>query len=81
MDRISERVSKHAERLDQLKRRVLEVEDERVSTLEIEKQLEKGLSMLQAKAEYLEARSRCNNLHIVGLAESTNIGNMETFME
>lgn len=43
--------------------------------------MEKVLALIQAKNEDLEARSRCNNIRITGLPESTNTGRMETFIE
>ncbi|KAJ1173547.1 hypothetical protein NDU88_005378 [Pleurodeles waltl] len=45
-----------------VERRVSETEDEQVSSLETQKQLDKTLTTLQAKVKDLEARSRCNNL-------------------
>ncbi|KAJ1125509.1 hypothetical protein NDU88_003938 [Pleurodeles waltl] len=52
-----------------------ETKDEQVSTMATQKQLEKAYSL------YLDVRSRCNNLSIVGVAESTNVGNIESFVE
>ncbi|KAJ1092805.1 hypothetical protein NDU88_005915 [Pleurodeles waltl] len=77
MDRMSEHINKHAEHLDMVERRV----DKQVIASGMQKQLEKVLTTLQAKAEDLEAHSQLNNTHIVGLAEFTNIGNMTTFVE
>ena len=64
-----------------VERRVSEVEDGQVATINTQKQMEKTLYTLQAKAKDLETRSWCNNLQIVGLAVSTNILNMEQFIE
>ena len=79
MDRMTERLDKHTERLDMVERRV--AEKEQVSTAEAQRQVEKTLAAVQAKAEDLEARSRRNNLRILGLPESTHVTNMETFIE
>ncbi|KAJ1189250.1 hypothetical protein NDU88_006000 [Pleurodeles waltl] len=43
--------------------------------------MEKVLAVIQAKNEDLDARSRCNNLRIIGLPESTNTGRLEDYME
>ncbi|KAJ1113071.1 hypothetical protein NDU88_001330 [Pleurodeles waltl] len=80
MDRLSEHLDKLAEFPDMIERSVSEVEDEQVTTSEQQKQLHKALSSLQAKTEDLETCSCKNNLHIVGLAESTNLGNMEKYV-
>ncbi|KAJ1148735.1 hypothetical protein NDU88_001561 [Pleurodeles waltl] len=81
MDWMSYRLDKHTERLDQVKRRLSEVEDKQVTIAASQKKTDKLLLALQAKTEDLEVRSRLNNLRIVGVAENTNINNMERFVE
>ncbi|KAJ1215016.1 hypothetical protein NDU88_002626 [Pleurodeles waltl] len=63
---------------DTSERQVSEAEDKQVIASGAQKQNEKSLTALQAKAEDLEARSHQNSREIVGLAESTNVGNMQT---
>ncbi|KAJ1104878.1 hypothetical protein NDU88_002286 [Pleurodeles waltl] len=74
MDRMTERLDKHAERLDQSERRVSEVEDGQT-------QLAATHVKLNKEVHDLEARSRRNNLRIVGVTEITAIDNMEGFIE
>ncbi|KAJ1185150.1 hypothetical protein NDU88_001945 [Pleurodeles waltl] len=69
------------EHRDLVQSRVSEVEDEQVSASVSQKKLDKSLEVLHAKAEDFEAQSRCYNILIVGLAESTNTGKMEKFVE
>ena len=78
---MSECLDKHTERLDMVERHVSDIEDDQVTAVASQKQTEKVLVTLQAQAEDLEACSLRNNLWIVGLAESTNITNMERFVE
>ncbi|KAJ1198479.1 hypothetical protein NDU88_002320 [Pleurodeles waltl] len=77
MDRMSDRLDKHAECLDQAERRLSEVEDDQVMIWALQKEADKLLAALQAKEEYFEARSKWINLCIVGVAQSFNINNME----
>ncbi|KAJ1153417.1 hypothetical protein NDU88_006177 [Pleurodeles waltl] len=71
---MSERIDKHAEHLEMVERGVSEAEDEQVTASGEQKQLEKAVTALQAKAKDLEACSNRNNLRIVGLVESINGG-------
>ncbi|KAJ1115702.1 hypothetical protein NDU88_003924 [Pleurodeles waltl] len=43
--------------------------------------MERVLDVIRAKNEDLEAQSRQNNLRLIGLPESTDIGRMEDFVE
>ncbi|KAJ1080953.1 hypothetical protein NDU88_001141 [Pleurodeles waltl] len=79
MDRMSERLDQHAERLDQSERRASDVEDGQTELATSQVKLNKELSTLRLKVDNLEARSRRNNLHIVGIAESTAVDNKESF--
>ncbi|KAJ1098272.1 hypothetical protein NDU88_003388 [Pleurodeles waltl] len=81
IDQMSDRLDEHAERLEQLKRKMLEAEDEHCTVETAQKNVDKLLLTLQAKAEDLEALSRRNNVRIVGIAESTQIDNMERYMK
>ncbi|KAJ1115652.1 hypothetical protein NDU88_003874 [Pleurodeles waltl] len=81
MDRMTERLEKHAECLDQSKRRVSEVEDGQTVLSAGYAKLSKELGSLHANVDNLEVRSRRNNLRIVGVTESTAIDNMEGFIE
>ncbi|KAJ1109587.1 hypothetical protein NDU88_006947 [Pleurodeles waltl] len=73
---MAEWLEKHAERLDAMERRVSEIEDKQAAASIAQKKMDKLLLTLQAKTEDLEARSRRNNLHIVGIAKMMTIDNM-----
>lgn len=81
MDRMSERLDKHAEQIDMTERRVTKVAEAQSETDLIKKQMAKALMTLQDKAEDLEARSRRSNIRITDFPESTSMGNMEQFKE
>ncbi|KAJ1159932.1 hypothetical protein NDU88_000436, partial [Pleurodeles waltl] len=74
MDCMSERLDKHAEHIDLVERRVSA--DKQVTMSAMKKQMDKVLQTLQVKVKDIEARSQRINLRIVGILESTNIGNM-----
>ncbi|KAJ1191668.1 hypothetical protein NDU88_000984 [Pleurodeles waltl] len=81
MDRMTECLDKHAERLDQSERWVSAVEPRQTQLATRHVKLNKELNYLHLKVDDLEARSRRNNLRIVGVAECTAIDNMEGFIE
>ncbi|KAJ1119054.1 hypothetical protein NDU88_007240 [Pleurodeles waltl] len=81
MHRMSERLDKHAERLDQAERRISDAEDGQTELNTGYTKLNKSMCSLQAKVDDSEARSRRNSFRIVGIAESTAIDNMESFVE
>ncbi|KAJ1206650.1 hypothetical protein NDU88_002052 [Pleurodeles waltl] len=81
MDRMSERIDKHTERLDHVENRVSATEDGQTELVSGQSKLSKELGLLKLKVEDMEARSRRNNIRIVGLAESTAITNMERHIE
>ncbi|KAJ1205219.1 hypothetical protein NDU88_000654 [Pleurodeles waltl] len=81
MDRMSDRHHEHLERLDQVVRRVSEAEDEESTLGATQKKVYNFLLTLQAKAERLEARSHINNVHIVDVADLTQMDNMEKYVE
>ncbi|KAJ1165774.1 hypothetical protein NDU88_006191 [Pleurodeles waltl] len=76
-----DRLDKHAERLDQVKRRVSEAEGEHGALVTAHKKVHILLLTLQAKAEDLEARSHRNNVRTTGIAKSTRIDNMGRYVE
>ncbi|KAJ1207012.1 hypothetical protein NDU88_002405 [Pleurodeles waltl] len=43
--------------------------------------MERVLEVIRNKNEDLEARSRRNNIHVIGLPETTDMGHMEEFVE
>lgn len=81
MDRMSKRMDKHAERIDMAEHRIFETEDAQNDMGEAQKRMAKLMSSIKDKAEDIEARSRRNNVRILGLAESTPTGTMELFIE
>ncbi|KAJ1160416.1 hypothetical protein NDU88_000918 [Pleurodeles waltl] len=78
---MTECLDKHAEHLDQSDRRVFEVDVGQTELAISQVKLNKKLSSLCLKVEDLKARSRSNNLRIVGIIETTTIDNMEGFIE
>ncbi|KAJ1213783.1 hypothetical protein NDU88_001414 [Pleurodeles waltl] len=81
MDRMSERLAKHGERIGMVERRASEAKDKQVIMYTLQKQMDKLLQVLQVKTEDLKACLQRNNVRIVGIAESTNIDNMERYIE
>ncbi|KAJ1107068.1 hypothetical protein NDU88_004465 [Pleurodeles waltl] len=81
MDRITEGLDKHAEWLNMVERGISDIEDDRTTLTSNQSNMGKTLAALQMKVEDLEARSRRNNLHIVGIAESTSIDNIEIYIK
>ena len=55
MARLSERLDKHAGRLDMVERRVSEVEDGQVTTTDTQKQMKKTLTTLQTKGNIISS--------------------------
>ncbi|KAJ1133094.1 hypothetical protein NDU88_011393 [Pleurodeles waltl] len=81
MDRMTERLNKHAERLDESDRRISDIEDSHTTLTSNHESTSTTLAALQRKVNNLKARSRRNNLHVVGIAKSTDIDNMEGYIE
>lgn len=81
VDRMTERLDKQAERLDMSERCLTEVEEAHTETDQIQKQMATALMSLQDKAEDLEACSQQSNIRIMGLPETTPMGNAEQFIE
>lgn len=81
LDAVKEKVDKHETRLDVLENRLSDTHD---PTAEAQTQIlnmEKVLEVIRLKNEDLEARSRRNNLCILGLLESTAISKMEPYID
>ncbi|KAJ1209968.1 hypothetical protein NDU88_005337 [Pleurodeles waltl] len=81
MERMSECIDKHAERLDHVENRVAAAEDGQTELAGGQMKLNRELSALLLKVDDMEARSQRNNLRIVGIAESTAITSMENYIE
>ncbi|KAJ1211599.1 hypothetical protein NDU88_006957 [Pleurodeles waltl] len=81
MDRVSDRLYKHAERLDQVEQRVSAAEHEQSTLATAQKKVDRLPLMLQANAEDLEVRSCRNNVRVVDVAESTRVDNMERYVQ
>ncbi|KAJ1136040.1 hypothetical protein NDU88_002466 [Pleurodeles waltl] len=73
MDRIRARVDEHDARFEQLESRTSEMEDQQNGERERLLQMERVLEVIRNKNEDLEARSRRNNVQLIGLPESTGL--------
>lgn len=81
MDRITQKVERHDSKITALETRTSDIED---SCTDLSKQLKDMVDLLnsvQSKNSDLEARSRRNNVRFTGIPESTNIPNMEEYIE
>lgn len=81
LDKVSRKVDRHETRLTELETRTSEVEDRQTAVHEHIARVDPTLDALKAKAEDLEGRSRRNNVRVTGIPETTDIANMEQFME
>ncbi|KAJ1121147.1 hypothetical protein NDU88_009275 [Pleurodeles waltl] len=81
MGRLREQIDKHADRLNAVDQQASDIKDDRAASAEAQRRLEKTVLVVQARAEDLEGHFRLNNLCIIGLVESIDIGNMGTFVE
>lgn len=81
LDRMGERLDNHHTRLGEAEQRISDQEDHTCELTRRLKRVERVLKTVAIKNEDLEARSRRNNICAAGLAESTNIGRPEIFME
>ncbi|KAJ1186251.1 hypothetical protein NDU88_003034 [Pleurodeles waltl] len=81
MDRIRARVDERDARFEQLESRFSEMEDQQRGDQERLLQMERVLEVIRNKNEDLEVRSRRNNVRLIGLPESTDMGRMEDFVE
>lgn len=81
LDRVSRKVDKHESKIADLETRVSDVEDSQTTVHTNLTLIQKNLAEIKAKNEDLEGRSRRNNVRILGVPESTNIHNMEQYVE
>ncbi|KAJ1143555.1 hypothetical protein NDU88_009863 [Pleurodeles waltl] len=81
LDRIRARVDDHDARFETLETRTSDIEDARSGDREQIAQMERLMEVIRNKNEDLEARSRRNNIRIVGLPETTDMSRMEDFVE
>lgn len=81
LDQVKTQVDTHELRLDQLENRQTEAHKFQVDTKEQMLNMERVFTVIRAKNDDVEARSRRNNIHLVGILETTAIGKMEHFVE
>ncbi|KAJ1211410.1 hypothetical protein NDU88_006770 [Pleurodeles waltl] len=81
MDRLKEKVDNHGNRIDQLEYHTSALDDEQHTASGKLLQIEKVLKLIHNKNEDLEARSRRNNICIVGIPESASMDRIEDYVE
>ncbi|KAJ1175711.1 hypothetical protein NDU88_000998 [Pleurodeles waltl] len=81
MYRMTERLDKHAKRLDATERIISDIEDDQATIYATQSKMDKTLTALQARVEDLKASCHRNNLRVVSIAEPTFIDNMEKYIE
>ncbi|KAJ1144000.1 hypothetical protein NDU88_010302 [Pleurodeles waltl] len=81
MDRMTERLDKQVEHVDEADRRISAVECKCNNVLQAQTQEDRTVAELRAKVEDLEVCSCRSNIQVVGIAESTAVKNMEHFVE
>ncbi|KAJ1211384.1 hypothetical protein NDU88_006744 [Pleurodeles waltl] len=81
LDRIKARVDDQNTRFDHLESRTSDLKDQHNDEREKLLQMERKLDIIHNKNEDLEVRSHRNNIRIIGLPESTDMGCMEDFVE
>lgn len=88
VDRMSSRMDAIAHKLDgqedcikEAERHISESDDVTATRTVQLTRMDKLLPVIAAKNEDLEARSRRNNIRVIGLPESTNTGRMEDYIE
>ncbi|XP_078506414.1 A.superbus venom factor 1-like [Lissotriton helveticus] len=80
LDSVKSQVSTHETRLDCLENRHTEFQEFQQVTKEQLLHMDKLLTVIRAKNDDLEARSRRNNLRVTGIPETTAITKMEVFV-
>ncbi|KAJ1137156.1 hypothetical protein NDU88_003569 [Pleurodeles waltl] len=80
-DYLSERLDSHATRIKGADHRISKLDDGNAGTLKRLERMERILKTIAANNEDLEAQSCSNDLCITGLAETTNTGSMDLFVE
>lgn len=81
LEAVKKKVNKHETRLDTLENRLSDTQDHQSESRSQITSLEKEMIVVKAKNEDLELRSRRNNVHILGLPESTAISRMGPYIE
>ncbi|KAJ1204973.1 hypothetical protein NDU88_000408 [Pleurodeles waltl] len=81
LDLLTAGLEKHSGRITEAEQRISNGEDVMQKRQEQLSQMDKLLKVIALKNEDLEARSRRNNIGIVGIPESTNTGRMEQFVD
>lgn len=81
MDSVVGKLEDHDSRIKEAEKRISTLEDGATSSARQVTQMDRLLRIIAEKNEDLEARSRRNNVRILGLAETTNTGKMEVFVE
>ncbi|KAJ1115970.1 hypothetical protein NDU88_004190 [Pleurodeles waltl] len=80
-DLLTAGLEKQSGRITEAEQRIPNVEDVMQKRQEQLSQMDKLLKVIALKNEDLEARSRWNNIRIVGIPGSTNTGRKEQFVE
>lgn len=75
------KVDKHDEQLKEAKRRISDTEDTTSQLHQQMSHMDKLLKVIASKNENLEARSRRNNIRVIGISENTNTGRMDDYAE
>lgn len=81
LDAMGAKLETHERRLDTVEGRTSDLEDGATQSLKRLERVEKILKDVAIKNKDLEARSRRDNLRILGIPESTNKGRMDIFVE
>lgn len=81
MDAFVHKLEGHEERLNEAEQRISNTEDRTTQLQSQVAHMDKLLKVIASKNEDLEARSRRNNICVIGIPESTNTGKMEDFVE
>lgn len=81
MDSMNVKIQAHDRRLDLAESRISYVEDNVSKSLKRLERVEHILKDVAIKNEDLEARSRRNNLRLLGIPESTSTSRMDSFIE
>lgn len=81
MDDMGSKLQAHDRRLDLAESRISDIEDSAPMSLKRLERIEHILKDVAIKKEDLEARSRRNNLRLIGVPESTNTGRLDSFVE
>ncbi|KAJ1194613.1 hypothetical protein NDU88_003901 [Pleurodeles waltl] len=81
MDQMAKKLDQHGTRIAEAEQRISTTEDILQSMRETCLNMEKVIVFIQVKNEDLKARSIRNNICLLGVPETTNTGETETFVE